>query len=260
MRFLEGIGETRKTELLKQLRAVWTHDSTAIEGNTLTLGDTMFVLGSGLTVKGKPLKDQTDVQNHARAIDAVLELVGRGKLTEDDVFRLHRLVINEQPADIYKPVGAYKREDNGTYWPDENGRSVYHAYLPSDKVPEAMKAWLDEFNGFYRAEATEDEVVEAYVRTHVGFTSIHPFYDGNGRLARLLSNLPVLFAGFPPIVIPVESRQDYLQALRDYEGGNTDLSAFRTFVRTCWRTTLDLVAEARRIVSHDSDEFVTSRP
>ena len=115
MRFLEGIGETRKAELLKQLRAVWTHDSTAIEGNTLSLGDTMFVLGYGLTVKGKPLKDQADVQNHARAIDAVLELVERGKLTEEDVFRLHRLVINEQPADIYKPVGAYKREDNGTY-------------------------------------------------------------------------------------------------------------------------------------------------
>ena len=57
MRFLEGMGETRKAELLKQLKAVWTHDSTAIEGNALTLGDTMFVLGYGLTVKGKPLKD-----------------------------------------------------------------------------------------------------------------------------------------------------------------------------------------------------------
>ena len=146
MRFLDGIPATRKEELLKQLKAVWTHDSTAIEGNTLTLGDTMFVLGYGLTVKGKPLKDQID----------------------------------------------------------------------------------------------------AYVRTHVGFTSIHPFYDGNGRLARLLSNLPVLFAGYPLIVIPVESRQDYLQALWDYERGNTDLSAFMSFVRICWRTTLDLVAEARR--------------
>ena len=58
MRFLEGIGETRKAELLKQLKAVWTHDSTAIEGNALSFGDTMFVLGYGLTVKGKSLKDQ----------------------------------------------------------------------------------------------------------------------------------------------------------------------------------------------------------
>ena len=245
MRFLDGITETRKAELLKQLRAVWTHDSTAIEGNTLTLGDTMFVLGYGLTVKGKPLKDQTDVQNHARAIDAVLELVGRGKLTEEDVFRLHRLVINEQPADIYKPVGAYKREDNGTYWPNEQGGSTYHAYLPADEVPAAMAKWLDEFNGLCRAEATECELVDAYARTHAGFTSIHPFYDGNGRLARLLSNLPVIFAGFPPIVIPVESREDYLKALWEYECGNGELGPLKDVVRAAWRTTIDLVAEAK---------------
>ena len=177
--------------------------------------------------------------------DAVLELVGRGRLTEEDVFRLHRLVINEQPADIYKPVGAYKREDNGTYWPNEQGGSTYHAYLPADEVPAAMAKWLAEFNGLYRAEATECELVDAYARTHAGFTSIHPFYDGNGRLARLLSNLPVIFAGFPPIVIPVESREDYLKALWNYERGNSDLTALKDLVRTSWKTTLDLVAEAR---------------
>ena len=96
MKFLDGIPAVRKEELLKQLKAVWTHDSTAIEGNTLTLGDTMFVLGYGLTVKGKPLKDQIDVQNHANAVDAVMNLVSRGHLSEEDVFALHRIVINEQ--------------------------------------------------------------------------------------------------------------------------------------------------------------------
>ena len=51
MRFLEGIGETRKAELLKQLRAVWTHDSTAIEGNTLTLGDTIALVAEARAAK-----------------------------------------------------------------------------------------------------------------------------------------------------------------------------------------------------------------
>ena len=108
-----------------------------------------------------------------------------------------------------------------------------------------MSKWLAEFNGLYRAEATAEELIDAYARTHAGFTSIHPFYDGNGRLARLLSNLPVLFAGFPPIVIPVETREDYLKALWDYERGNSDLSALKELVRVSWKTTLDLVAEAR---------------
>ena len=109
-----------------------------------------------------------------------------------------------------------------------------------------MAKWLAEFNGLWHAEATEDELVEAYARTHVGFTSIHPFYDGNGRLARLLPNLPVLFAGFPPIVIPVEFREDYLKALWDFERGNSDLTSLKALLRTSWRTTLDLVAEAKR--------------
>jgi len=243
MRFLDGISPTRKEELLKQLRAIWTHDSTAIEGNTLSLGDTMFVLGYGLTVKGKPLKDQVDVQNHAYALDAFFGIVERGRLTEEDVFQLHRLVINEQSRDIYKPVGAYKREDNGTYHLVD-GRSVYHPYLPADEVPSAMREWLTEFNASCREDATEDAALEAYAKAHMRFTAIHPFYDGNGRIARLVANLPVLVGGFPPIVIPMERRQDYIDAIRTCEREDDD-AAFRDLVRQSWQTTVDLVREAR---------------
>ena len=242
MKFLNGITETRKSELLAALKAEWTHDSTALEGNTLTLGDTMFVLSYGLTVKGKPLRDQIDVQNHARAIDRVFEIFERGNLSEEDLFDLHLLVINEQSRDIYKPVGAYKREDNGTYR-NVDGKSVYHAYLPADEVSAAMKKWLQQFNGFYKVDATENEIIEAYVRSHLSFTSIHPFYDGNGRLARLISNLPVLFAGFPPIVIPMESREEYLRALQIGESG--DLEPFRQLIRDSWCETRRLVEDAR---------------
>ena len=245
MKFLDGLSETRKTELLKQLRAVWSHDSTAIEGNTLSLGDTMFVLEYGLTVKGKPLRDQVDVQNHAHAVDALFSLVDKGSLNEGDLFELHRMVINEQSNDIYKPIGAYKREDNGTYRLLE-GKSVYHAYTPADEVPAAIHEWLLKFNDSYKAAATSDEAVDAYVAAHLGFTAIHPFYDGNGRLARLVANLPVLFAGFPPIVIPVESREEYLHAIWCSED-NGDASAFRALVMSSWQPTFDLVVEANSV-------------
>lgn len=145
--------------------------------------------------------------------------------------------------DIYKPVGAYKREDNGTYRPGPDGKSVYHSYLPADDVPLAMRRWLGEFNALYRANAEVDDLVESYVTAHAGFTTIHPFYDGNGRMARLLANLPVLFAGYPPIVIPLESREDYLKALWAADGG--DLDPFKNIVRKSWQSTLDLVNEAR---------------
>ena len=106
--FFDGIPETRRSELLQALKAMWTHDSTAIEGNTLTLGDTIFVLQYGLTVKGKPLKDHDDVIAHARGVEAVMQLADRGRVTAEDVKDLHRRVVVREVADIYKPIGDWK--------------------------------------------------------------------------------------------------------------------------------------------------------
>jgi len=89
--------------------------------------------------------------------------------------------------------------------------------------------------------------------------SIHPFFDGNGRLARLLANLPVLYAGFPPIVVPTEARAEYINALWTYQRAvgpvsrlkpdllpeSERLDSLKAHVRMWWKSTLDLVAEAR---------------
>jgi Fic family protein len=114
MKFLEGLSKDIRKNLLEQLRVSWTHASTGIEGNTLTLGETAFVLGEGLTISGKPLRDHRDVEGHARAVDVLYRLVRKDEITADDLFDLHRLVISEQIIDVYKPVGAWKRENNST--------------------------------------------------------------------------------------------------------------------------------------------------
>ena len=256
--FLDGIPETRKHELLKQLKAVWTHDSTAIEGNTLSLGDTMAVLEYGLTVKGKPLKDHQDVASHAKGVEFVQSLIGRKKITADDIFALHRIVVGDETRDIYRPVGAWKREDNGTYGA-ENGKSVYMPYAAADDTPRLMDNWLKAFNKSLKAAKTQEAALGAYVFAHVSFVRVHPFFDGNGRLARLLANIPVLAAGFPPIVVPSEARLDYIHELWKYQRAvgtislanreflpePTRLDNLRRLIRDWWQTTLDLVAEAK---------------
>ena len=256
--FLDGIPEGRKQELLKQLKAVWTHDSTAIEGNTLTLGDTMAVLEYGLTVKGKSLKDHQDVVAHANGVDFVQSLLAKRRIEEDDILTLHRIVITEQPNDIYRPVGAWKREDNGTYG-EENGKSVYMPYASATDVPKLMAEWIRRFNALFNPRANEVAALDAYLAAHVSFVRIHPFFDGNGRVARLLANLPVLYAGFPPIVIPAEARLDYIRELWSYQravGGislakadllpeRERLGTLRILLGQWWYTTLDLVAEAK---------------
>lgn len=76
--FLKDLDNDIRDELLAQLRNLWTHTSTAIEGNTLTFGETAFVLEEGLTISGKPLKDHEEVVGHAKAIDLVYDFIKTG--------------------------------------------------------------------------------------------------------------------------------------------------------------------------------------
>lgn len=68
---LRDLDRDIRQSLLHQIRDLWTHTSTALEGNILTLGETKFVIEEGLTVAGKPLKDHQEVMGHARAIELI---------------------------------------------------------------------------------------------------------------------------------------------------------------------------------------------
>jgi len=87
LNFLKDLDNDLKKALIIQLRDLWSHTSTAIEGNTLTLGETAFVLEEGLTISGKPLKDHEEVVGHARAIDLIYDLVeNKTVFTEKELF------------------------------------------------------------------------------------------------------------------------------------------------------------------------------
>jgi hypothetical protein len=116
---LARLDQDIRQSLLKQIRDLWTHTSTALEGNTLRLGETKFVIEEGLTVSGKPLKDHQELMGHARAIQLIFEVLNE-PLTQSRLFDLHRTVQSEAVADIYKPCGAWKLEPNGTYAVMEN--------------------------------------------------------------------------------------------------------------------------------------------
>ena len=218
---LKHMDRDLRDALLIQLRNLWTHASTAIEGNTLTLGETAFVLGEGLTVSGKPLKDHLEVVGHARAIELVYGLVRTNKpLSEADLFALHAAVQSEHVCDVYKPVGGWKIVPNSTVMVVHDEQIIFE-YAAPDDVPGLMRQWLALFERFRSAfgmdrEMSRDEALTAYVHLHVAFVRVHPFWDGNGRLARLVANIPVLRVGFPPIIIPKEGRQEYIAALTEY--------------------------------------------
>lgn len=135
--FYDGLDEDIQAILLAQIRNLWTHASTAIEGNTLTLGDTAFVLEEGLTVSGKSLKDHQEVYGHSRAIELVYRFLACDKLGKQDIFDLHKAVLTECVVDIYKPVGAWKKESNFTSFVMPNGKQNWREY-PAAKLTDRL--------------------------------------------------------------------------------------------------------------------------
>jgi Fic family protein len=259
------------------LRDLWTHGSTALEGNSLTLGETSFVLAEGLTVSGKPLKDHNEVVGHARALDLLHAMLRSGAgLGAGELFDLHRAVQTESVVDIYSPVGAWKTEPNGTHAvPDrrKDGKPTFVEYARPSDVPALMKDWLALLNNLLAPPPeSQEDALSAYADLHIGFVRVHPFAGGNGRMARLLANLPVLAAGLPPILIDRTWRNDYLDCLsacsvaplveeqaRQAAGTplvapGPELDAFRRLCGECWQASRDLVEEMRRLQAGRDDE------
>ena len=137
-------------------------------------------------------------------------------ITEKDLFALHCAVMQLSAIDALNPVGAWKQSYNGTTGV-VNGQVVFMEYADPLDVPYLMKRWLETFNASLDEAQQPEEAVGAYVRAHLGFVRIHPFFDGNGRVARLVANLPVLRAGYPPVTVPLERRGDYIDILWEHE-------------------------------------------
>lgn len=198
----------------------WTYHSNAIEGNTLTLMETKVVL-EGITVGGKLLREHFEAINHRDAILYVEDVVRREEpLTEWQIRNLHRLVLKQIDDDN---AGSYRKL---------NVTIAGARHVPPDmlQVPEQMAALLD----WYDHEASDLHPVERAAQLHSDFVKIHPFIDGNGRTARLLLNLELLKSGFPAIVLPVERRLAYYQAL-DKAHVDGDLRDFVALVAECVR-------------------------
>lgn len=224
-------GELQKT-LQEQLRIEWTYNSNAIEGNTLTLGETAFFLREGLTSEGKPLHDYLEAQNHAEAIDRLQDIISNKQaITESLIKALHGVLMkggdftlakNQHGQMIHKKlhVGEYKKEPNHVL--TVSGR-IYH-YTDPLHVHDEMEALLK-----WLGVAKKLHPVERAAQFHYRFVSIHPFDDGNGRMSRLLMNLLLMQSGYYPCIIQNAHRRRYLQALEQADSIK-DNSLFVGFV------------------------------
>jgi Fic family protein len=194
--------------LEEQLAIEWTYNSNAIEGSTLTLRETQMILEQGITIGGKSLREHFEVINHREAISLVEALAARDEpVTTTVVRQLHALVmarIDDENAGRYRelPVRIL---------------GAAHESPPAWEVPSRMSDWAD---WLAAQEASGDGPVELAAEAHHRLVSIHPFLDGNGRTARLVMNLILLRAGYPPAIIARANRAQYYRALASADRGN----------------------------------------
>lgn len=177
----------------------YTYNSNAIEGNTLTLRETDLVL-RGMTVDRKPLKDHMEAVGHKEAFDFVSELVKEnGKINERVIKQIHYLVLADKKDDR----GFYRRIPVRIMGA---AHEPVQPYLIEPKMEELLRNYL----------SSEEHIVTKLARFHIEFEGIHPFIDGNGRTGRLIVNLELMKAGYPPIDIKFTDRIAYYNAFDEY--------------------------------------------
>ena len=195
---------------LKELRDYFRlkniYNSNAIEGNVLDYNETRMVVEEGLTISGKPLKDTLEAKNLSQALTLFEELADRqaGAILETDVRSLHAAVlkgVNDRDAGKYRDVEVAITG------------SKHRPPGPESVAPEMQRfgRWLKDVT--HPAALTRLNPLLVASVAHTWFVSIHPFIDGNGRVARLLLNLMLMRFGHPIAVITKEDRHRYYEAL-----------------------------------------------
>ncbi len=206
--------EGEAERLAQEFVVEYTYNSNAIEGNTLTLRETDLVL-RGLTIGEKPLKDHLEVVGHKEAFDFVRELAREQQpLTETVIKQIHALVLADKKDDrgVYRRIPVYIAGAKTT---------PVQPYLIAPKMERLI---ADYQNG-------KGPIVSRLARLHLEFESIHPFIDGNGRTGRLIINLELMKAGFPPIDIKFTDRKAYYNAFDAYAGKQSVSAMENLFAR-----------------------------
>ena len=216
----------------EKMRLEWTYNSNALEGNSLTLKETIFFIREGLTSEGKPLKDFLEAKNHIEAIEAVERVVqNKRDITEFLIKELNAVLLKgitsiqrkSATGEIFEHqinAGVYKTQPN--YVLTLNGE--IHNYTEPLKVADEMQALIT----WYNENQNTIHPIELASIFHYRFVAIHPFNDCNGRTARLLMNIILMKFSYPPVIIKNKNRKEYLTDLE--EGDNGDLDPFKDFI------------------------------
>ncbi|MSR84943.1 Fic family protein [Candidatus Uhrbacteria bacterium] len=230
-------------KLREQFQIEMTYHTNAIEGNSLTLKETFLVVNEGLTVKGKPLKDHLEAKSHQAALEYLYDLIAHDRnvtVSERLVRQLHQLVMQDVDKEW---AGIYR---NGLVMITGTKHRPPDALDVPKKMHELV-AWIGRQKYIHPIELASI--------AHHKLAAIHPFFDGNGRTARLLMNVLLMRKGFPLTIILKNDRKKYYRVLSRADDG--DLAPLTQFVAQTIERSLDMYLRALEPTTVKSERYVS---
>jgi Fic family protein len=225
-----------------RFRLDWNYYSNEMEGNSLTRMETRQLMIENVTVGNKPLKDVLEMSGHDKEVLEIMR-IGKGavRLSESRIKAMHRAIMYESDPQKKQHIGEWKQDRNYVI----NYKGEKFEFVAPEDVADAVHKLLNTTNAHIDAITAKQKdaihPVELAFQFHLEYVRIHPFYDGNGRTARLLTNLLLISLGFPPVILRKKERELYYKYLAEIQGYGANPDLFLGFMA-------DLVIHSQQLI------------
>lgn len=230
-------------KLKEQLGIEMTYNSNAIEGNRLTLKETYLVINEGITIKGKSLKEHLEAKDHHEALNYLYDFIEEDKrhtISEIFIRSIQQLVTKDTDPDY---AGSYRTG---------NVMITGSNHIPPDAT--TISSEMNKLIRWVQKEKSRLHPIELAALLHHKLVFIHPFFDGNGRTARLIMNLFLMQCGYPLILILKNDRKRYYDSLTKADKG--DYLPFVRFIALAGERTLNIYLRALLPLSQNTETFL----
>lgn len=241
---LRPLPKSAVQKLREKFQIEMTYNSNAIEGNSLTLKETFLVINEGITVKGKPLKDHLEAKDHHAALEYLYDLISKDKkrsISEMLIQNLHQIIVQETDKEW---AGKYRNA----------GVIIGGAkHTPPDalQVPQKMRDLIN----WLKAQKGKMNIIELAALLHHKLVYIHPFFDGNGRTARLIMNVLLMQIGYPLVIILKNDRKKYYDVLGKADSGRYE--PLVKFIAQSVERSLDIYLKTLTPATQKQEKFLT---
>ena len=229
------------------LYSIITH-STAIEGSTVTEIENQLLFDEGITAKGKPLMEQMMNLDLKRAYEESIRLAkNHTDITIDTLKALSHLVMQNTGSTYKTALGDFSSANGDLRMVNVTAGVGGRSYLNYQKVPAKLQEFCDWLNAQRKSPMSLSERYDISFEAHYRLVTIHPWVDGNGRMARLVMNHIQFESGLIPAKVLKEDKGDYINALIATREAD-DMSVFLDF----------MTGEMIKTLSSDIDTFLRS--